>query len=1138
MNREKLSAYLASIVNSTDDAILSTNRDRIIESWNPGAERLFGYSANEVIGRSVATLIPSECSDEAFGVLERVYRGETVASFESERVHKDGRHIPVSLTVSPVRDTDGHISGACAIVRDISGSKRAQEALRQSEAELREAQRVGQVGSWQFIPDTNTQIWSDETYRILGVDPGRSPLSHEEQSRIFTAESWARVVAAMDRLLEAGMPCELDVEFRHADGSQRWLTARGEAVRDASGRIVMLRGTTQDITARRRAEEALRERDRELEEAQAIASVGSWKWDPKTDTVIWSQELHRIFGHDPRLPAPSFAHHPSIISPKAMPQLAALVKRALDTGQPYDFDMEILRPDGAVRWVVVRGLADHDALGQVVGLHGTVQDITERKQRAEELRRLNENLEHLVAERTAELQAILDAAPIPIWIAHDPQCRRVTGNVYADQMIMQVPSGGNISASALPGEASVSYKVFHKGHEMRPEELPAQVAAATGKPVIDQEVDLLFPDGRTASLLLFAAPLFDAEGRVRGSVTAGVDVTGLRTAEHLRDSLLNSLSDSVVVIGSEGALLMTNEAWNRFARENGPLPLTAVAPGANYLQVCKRAASEGDSDAQAAVDGIEAVIAGHRSSFQFEYSCHFLTERRWFLMNVSPLKGTKTGAVITHTNITDRKLAEIAIRTSESTIRSLLDSSTQSVVAVNSNGKIVLVNGNTQTMFGYTREELLGQAIEILIPEGFRAKHAVHNKGYFANPRNRPMGSSLDLEGLRKDGTTFPLEVSLSAIETTAGKLAVAFVNDITVRKQLDNVVRQREQEVKTLLDNSPDVIVRMDREARYTYVNAVTTKIAGLPPEAILGRAPHEVGIPENLSDLWTRSCRDVFDSGLPQLIEFPFPSPDEETIWEERVVPEFAADGTVQSVLMIGRDITERKKLEKVREAYSAEIRALAARLLTVAEEERRRVSRELHDQICQQLASLAIDIAELAAHPAPRPKERLRRLRALEERVVKTSEEARHLAYELHPSVLDDLGLMSALRALCKEFSAKRSLIVEFTNGALPGSMPREVAACLYRVTQEALQNAAKHSTANHISVALAFGEGTVSLSIEDEGVGFDVESVKGRGGLGLIGMEERVRIINGKLAVASQVGRGTRISVTVPLPGGNP
>jgi PAS domain S-box-containing protein len=605
------------------------------------------------------------------------------------------------------------------------------------------------------------------------------------------------------------------------------------------------------------------------------------------------------------------------------------------------------------------------------------------------------------------LQAILDAAPIPIWIAHDPQCRRITGNVYADQMVMQVPSGGNASASALPGEASVSYKVFQMGREMRPEELPAQVAAATGKHVSDQEVDLLFPDGRTASLLLFAAPLFDAGGRVRGSVAAGADITGLRIAEHLRDSILNSLSDSVAVIGPEGAILMTNEAWNRFARDNGAFPLAAVAPGANYLRICKRAASEGASDAQAAVDGIEAVIAGHRSSFQLEYSCHSVIERRWYIMNVSPLRGTKTGAVITHTNITDRKLAEIAIRTSESTIRSLLDSSTQSVVAVNPNGKIVLVNGNTQTMFGYTREELLGQAIEILIPDGFRAKHAVLHKGYFANPQNRPMGRGLDLEGLRKDGTSFPLEVSLSAIETTAGKLGVAFVNDITVRKQLEQAER------------------------------------------------------------------------------------------------------------------------------AHAQEVQALAAGLMTAQEEERRRVSRELHDTICQQLASLAFDIGSLVADPPP-PQYTQSRLKTLQARVVQASEETRHIAYALHPSVLDDLGLVTALRSLCKDFSARAANIeLKFAGEVLSAPASREVASCIYRVAQESLQNIVKHSNAKHVSVAFHLQNETAMLRIVDDGAGFDIKTIRDREGLGLIGMEERARLVNGKLSIVSKPGQGTRIALEVPL-----
>ncbi len=195
---------------------------------------------------------------------------------------------------------------------------------------------------------------------------------------------------------------------------------------------------------------------------------------------------------------------------------------------------------------------------------------------------------------------------------------------------------------------------------------------------------------------------------------------------------------------------------------------------------------------------------------------------------------------------------------------------------------------------------------------------------------------------------------------------------------------------------------------------------------------------------------------------------------------------------------------------------------------------MSRELHDEIGQQLAALAIDIGGLAAD-APRPEDAPSRLRALQARVVKASEVARHIAYELHPSVLDDLGLVASLRSLCKEFSARaKNTKLEFTGAALPGSMPREVASCIYRIAQESLQNISKHANAKHVSVTIALRKGTVVLTIADDGAGFDPEAVKGRGGLGLIGMEERTRLVKGKLSIAAKPGHGTRITIEVPLP----
>jgi len=144
------------------------------------------------------------------------------------------------------------------------------------------------------------------------------------------------------------------------------------------------------------------------------------------------------------------------------------------------------------------------------------------------------------------------------------------------------------------------------------------------------------------------------------------------------------------------------------------------------------------------------------------------------------------------------------------------------LLGVRTDGTIQLVNQMAEKMFGYKREELVEQPIEMLLPEAFRPRHRGHREGYFENAQSRPMGTGLDLAGRRRDGTTFPVEIGLSVAQATTGKLAVAFVSDITERKRLDDAVRQREKELKTLLDNVPDGIVRFDRDMRYQYVSTV----------------------------------------------------------------------------------------------------------------------------------------------------------------------------------------------------------------------------------------------------------------------------------------------------------------------------
>src|SRR5581483_2572427 len=220
---EELRAYLASIVDTTDDAIIGKDLDGTIVSWNRGAETLYGYSAEEIVGHSISMLCPPERPVEALEILRRIATGKTVEHHETERVRKDGRRIQVSLTASLIRDGEGRIEGVSAIERDITAAKQAEQRLAAREADLREAQRIGRVASWQLIPEAKQSLWSEGVFRIFGLDPALPPPGYEEQSRIFTEESWQRLTAAVDYSVQTGAPYELDLQFRFVDGTFRWL---------------------------------------------------------------------------------------------------------------------------------------------------------------------------------------------------------------------------------------------------------------------------------------------------------------------------------------------------------------------------------------------------------------------------------------------------------------------------------------------------------------------------------------------------------------------------------------------------------------------------------------------------------------------------------------------------------------------------------------------------------------------------------------------------------------------------------------------------------------------------------------------------------------------------------------------------
>ena len=241
------------------------------------------------------------------------------------------------------------------------------------------------------------------------------------------------------------------------------------------------------------------------------------------------------------------------------------------------------------------------------------------------------------------------------------------------------------------------------------------------------------------------------------------------------------------------------------------------------------------------------------------------------------------------------------------------------------------------------------------------------------------------------------------------------------------------------------------------------------------------------------------------------------------------------VEAMLIVGllaQRASRRRAEEGLRESQR-ELQVLTGRLIHSQETERRRIARELHDDLNQSLALLSVDLDILGQKHLETDIRLKGRIQELSARVKELSSSVHSLSHQLHPSKLEQLGLVAAVRGLCKELTQSHGLSIAFAAHDMPDTLPDDTALCLYRVAQEALANVVKHSSAQHTRVELIRTAGSVSMRIADDGVGFDSEIAEGFGRLGLVSMRERLRLVSGQITIDSKPPDGTRIAVSVPV-----
>ncbi len=357
---------------------------------------------------------------------------------------------------------------------------------------------------------------------------------------------------------------------------------------------------------------------------------------------------------------------------------------------------------------------------------------------------------------------------------------------------------------------------------------------------------------------------------------------------------------------------------------------------------------------------------------------------------------------------------------------------------------------------------------------------------------------------------------------------------------QARTALHEEHQFATAALESAGAMVMVTDLDGRIVRFNRACQRVSGYSYAEVQGRQAWDfLIVPEEVEEVKAiyRRLAEQLDpiehenrwmdrNGRPHLIS-----------WYSAVISD--AENTARHVVRIGVDITIRRQMEKelqhseqaLRESQ-AQLRRLTAGLITAQEEERKRIALELHDDVSQRLAALVIEANALQKSLSMDRGKLIRRLREMEKSLTAVAENIHLTAHQLHPAVLEHLGLEPALKSLCDDFSRQHRPRVKLAVRSPTDTISGGVALCLYRVVQEALRNAAAHSGAAEALVSLEDRNGTLHLSISDPGSGFDVEQVKGRG-LGLISMEERVRHVGGTFTVKTEPGRGTRIDVEIPL-----
>ena len=953
---------------------------------------------------------------------------------------------------------------------------------------------------------------------------------------VFIAQEDQLLVAeAFQKILQEGAPGELECHGIRKDGIVFFAEFHATLVKDEAGEPQGVIGIGRDITERKETERILREAKDALAEkvdettiqlnktagrlAELVKDgptvVYSYRVSGTPAITYVSENAAALLGFE----ASEFLNSVNFwerIHPEDKERIFALSEQTRESERIVS-EYRFLKKDGTNCWLRDERVKLRDANGDALEYIGSWSDITERK-------KTEEILEHSEAKYRSLYESMMDA-----YVSVDMAGNIVQFNHAFEEM--------------LGYESDELRKLTNLGltptrwHSFESEIVQKQIIPRGHSEIYEKEY--IRKDGSIFPVELRIKLIRDEAGNPSGMWAIVRDISGrkiidqiLRESEARYRELLDNSMQGVIVFQEMQIAYVNQAVTESLGYSRGELETLTVPEIIIRVHPDDRRMFQEKLQTQR--ENVPPPQRYPLRIIQKNGDTRFLEAR-----TVSMKFQGKPALMTTVIDVSDIKKAEAEVQESERIQRTILNASDALVFLMDTNDVIISANQNFMKRMKVSADAIPGTVISKLLPENVvRARKIFLNQVISTGKQITFVDSR---EGIWFENNLYPI------LDASGKVVSVAvYIRDITEQRRVTEALRVSEEQYRTLAEAAHDMIFTITREGKISYVNSFGANFLGLEARELVGQ-PRDRLFPPDTSEHQEGNIQRVFRTGEAFSAESAniFPT---RTVWLNTwLVPLKSASGEITSVLGVSRDITERKKVEEdlqqardlleervaVRTnellASQDKLRLLTAQTVKAQEEERRSISRELHDEAGQALITLKYGLAAIQSElPESNalPRQRLTEsMKIIDQTMVRI----RALAHSLRPPVLEIGGIHLSLQELCRELSERTQIPIYYQGLDIPG-LPDDIGISLFRFVQEALTNILKHANASEVKVRLQYRKGEINLSVSDNGRG--IEDTNQTEGLGLMGIRERLSLLSGRLEVHTQKGRGARLVGRVP------